>query len=190
VPCRLERIECGQPFGVFVDHGQSPGPLAHALQTLRAVTPGRGLCVLPAAADLDRFEHIRLGRIAAQLADQTVVTRSAIGQSSPHAPREGIISRSEMTTLAGGSAGQPALLNDVVLGAKNKASVLTIADRAEAIRWTLGSAEEGDCVLVAGVSTAAAASDEDALRSGDDRWLIRRVLRDEAPASYARRAVA
>ena len=40
VPCRLERIECGQPFGVFVDHAREPDSLGQALKTLRPLTPG------------------------------------------------------------------------------------------------------------------------------------------------------
>jgi UDP-N-acetylmuramoyl-L-alanyl-D-glutamate--2,6-diaminopimelate ligase len=167
VPCRLERIECGQPFGVFVDHASEPGSLGHALQTLRAVTPGRVLCVVPASAELDRFERIRLGRVAGQLADQAIVT---------HAPGANAINP------------QPAILQDVVLGARNKASVLTIADRSEAIRWLMGAAEEGDCVLVAGVSPSPVANSDDD-EQHDDRSLIRRLLRDATPVE-ARRAVA
>jgi UDP-N-acetylmuramoyl-L-alanyl-D-glutamate--2,6-diaminopimelate ligase len=165
VPSRLERIECGQPFGVFVDHAREPDALGHALQTLRAATPGRVLCVLPATVDLDRFERIRLGRVVAQLADQAIVT---------HDPRTESPDR------------QPSLLNDVVLGARNKAMLLTIADRLEAIRWLLGSAEEGDCVLVAGSTPAMQNDEED--RLNDDRAILRRFLRDGALAGAGRAA--
>ncbi len=167
VPSRLERIECGQPFGVFVDHALGPDALGQALATLRPVTPGRVLCVLPAAAELDRFERIRLGKVVAQLADQAVVT---------HDPRTSAASH------------QPSLLHDVVLGARNKSMLLTIADRMEAIRWLLGSAEEGDCVLIAGGAPPLPGNEE---RSGpDDRAIVRRFLQDGTLVGAGGRAAA
>ena len=35
VPGRLERIECGQPFGVFVDYAHTPDALATVLDAMR-----------------------------------------------------------------------------------------------------------------------------------------------------------
>ena len=45
IPGRLERIECGQQFGVFVDQALSPATLAACLHALRQVTTGRLICV-------------------------------------------------------------------------------------------------------------------------------------------------
>ena len=50
VPGRLQRIECGQPFGVFVDYAHTPDALAASLRALRQVTSGRLICVFGAAA--------------------------------------------------------------------------------------------------------------------------------------------
>ena len=44
VPGRLQRIECGQPFSVFVDFAHTPDALASSLQALRKVTSGRLIC--------------------------------------------------------------------------------------------------------------------------------------------------
>ena len=41
LPGRLQRIECGQPFGVFVDYAHTPDALATSLRALRGVTAGR-----------------------------------------------------------------------------------------------------------------------------------------------------
>ena len=46
VPGQLERIECGQPFSVFVDNARTPGALATCFEALREVVTGRMLCVL------------------------------------------------------------------------------------------------------------------------------------------------
>ena len=50
VPGRLQRIECGQPFSVFVDYAHTPDALAACLQALRKVTAGRLTCVFGPAA--------------------------------------------------------------------------------------------------------------------------------------------
>ena len=54
VPGRLQRIECGQPFGVFVDFAHTPDALIGCLKTLRQVTTGRLICVFGAGGDRDR----------------------------------------------------------------------------------------------------------------------------------------
>lgn len=45
IPGRLDRLECGQAFGVFIDAGNSPAALETALRTLRRLTVGRLICV-------------------------------------------------------------------------------------------------------------------------------------------------
>ena len=62
VPGRLQRIECGQPFGVFVDFAHTPDALTGCLQTLRQVTAGRVICVFGAGGDRDRQKRPLMGR--------------------------------------------------------------------------------------------------------------------------------
>lgn len=55
VPGRLERIECGQPFGVFLDiaptsGAPTSGALDNAMATLRSVTSGQLICVVEQGA--------------------------------------------------------------------------------------------------------------------------------------------
>jgi UDP-N-acetylmuramoyl-L-alanyl-D-glutamate--2,6-diaminopimelate ligase len=53
LPGRLERIECGQPFGVFLDEARTPQALEMCLETLRLTTTGRLRCIYsPIAADV------------------------------------------------------------------------------------------------------------------------------------------
>ena len=51
VPGRMERLECGQPFGAFVDYAHTPDALEICLKTLREVTEGRLICVFGAGGD-------------------------------------------------------------------------------------------------------------------------------------------
>ena len=62
IPGRMERIDCGQSFGVFVDYAHTPDVLAMTLETLREVTPGRLICVFGAGGDRDREKRPLMGR--------------------------------------------------------------------------------------------------------------------------------
>jgi len=123
VPGRLERIECGQPFGVFVDNARTPAALAACLEVLRKVTAGRLICVAAARGDGD---YRRLGQ-ALETADMAVL-------SSDHLP---------------GKDPRPVVAR-VLHGFKDPQHVRIIADRAAAVGSALAEAQPGDCVLLAG----------------------------------------
>ena len=74
VPGRLERVECGQEFGVFVDFARTPDALAAALAALREVTAGRLICVFGAGADCDPDARPLMARQAHDHADLVIVT--------------------------------------------------------------------------------------------------------------------
>ena len=61
VPGRMERLECGQPFGVFVDYAHTPDALEHSLSALREVTEGRLICVFGAGGGRDREKRPLMG---------------------------------------------------------------------------------------------------------------------------------
>ena len=106
----------------------------------------------------------------------------------PMNPRRRSVTHDPRTSPAGR---QPSLLHDVELGARNKSMLLTIADRTEAIGWLLRSAEEGDCVLVAGGTPRLSGHGEESDdRASDDRAIVRRFLKDGVLVGAAGRAAA
>jgi UDP-N-acetylmuramoyl-L-alanyl-D-glutamate--2,6-diaminopimelate ligase len=127
LPGRLERIECGQSFGVFVDFAQTPDALKKTLQTLRSVTSGRVICVFGAGGERDRAKRPRMGQIAEKFADLAIVT-------SDNPRREDPMS----------------ILIDILKGYSDAEHAELIPDRGEAIRQALELAHPGDCVLIAG----------------------------------------
>lgn len=127
VPGRLERIECGQPFSVFVDFAHTPDALNATLTALRDVTRGRLICVFGASGERDHGKRPQMGRAVEQLADLAIIT-----SDNP---------RSENPT---------AIIRDVLGGFESNAKTEVVPDRATAIRWALGSAAPGDCVVIAG----------------------------------------
>ena len=127
VPGRLQRLECGQPFGVFVDYAHTPDALTWSLRTLREVAGGRLICVFGAGGDRDKEKRPLMGRAVEMVADLAVLTTD-----NP---------RTEPTE---------AIQKDVLLGFQRPEAVEVIPDRAAAIHWALGQAQPGDCVLIAG----------------------------------------
>lgn len=127
VPGRLERIECGQPFGVFVDFAHTPDALAVSLQTLREVTERRLVCVFGAGGERDRQKRPLMAQAVERLADVAIVTNDNPRHEDPLA-----------------------IIHDLLDGCQHPGQMQVIPDRAEAIAWALEHARPGDCVLIAG----------------------------------------
>jgi UDP-N-acetylmuramoyl-L-alanyl-D-glutamate--2,6-diaminopimelate ligase len=127
IPGRMERIECGQPFGVFVDYAHTPDALASVLRSLRAVTTGRLICVFGAGGQRDREKRPLMAEAVEAHADLAVVT-----DDNPRREDAGKIRR------------------DILRGFLRGDAAIVKHDRGRAITWALGQAEPGDCVLIAG----------------------------------------
>jgi UDP-N-acetylmuramoyl-L-alanyl-D-glutamate--2,6-diaminopimelate ligase len=127
VPGRLQRIECGQPFSVFVDFAHTPDALAAALQALRNVTSSRLICVFGAGGDRDRQKRPLMGQVAEKLADCTVITSDNPRNEDP----EDIVA-------------------EIRAGYRHPEAAQVVLDRSEAIHWALAHAQPGDCLLIAG----------------------------------------
>jgi UDP-N-acetylmuramoyl-L-alanyl-D-glutamate--2,6-diaminopimelate ligase len=151
VPGRLERIECGQSFGAFVDFAHTPDALACTLKTLREVTAGKLICVFGAGGDRDRQKRPLMGTIAEELADMAIVTTDN--------PR---------------TEDHEAIAREILSGCKHCDEIEVVCDRSSAIRRALSLAEPNDCVVVAGKGH------EDYQIIGNERYKFddRQVVRD------------
>lgn len=123
---RLDRIECGQTFGVFVDEASTPTALESCLDTLRPLTSGRLICVF-AGQSRSSHEWQQLGHIVESAADVAV-----------------------LTTANSTNTSHEAMALDVQSGFDDPNRCHIIPQRPGAIRWALDLAEPGDCVLIAG----------------------------------------
>ena len=128
MPGRLERIECGQPFGVFVDFAHTPDALADACKRCGKVTAGRLICVFGAGGERDRAETPVDGPRRRATADLAIVTNDNPRHEDPR--------RSSIDVLEGFF--------------RRRTRPRSIPDRGEAIRHALAVARPGDCVLIAG----------------------------------------
>ena len=159
VPGRLERIECGQPFSVFVDYAHTPDALSASLNTLRSVTRGRLICVFGAGGDRDKSKRGPMGRAVECAADLAVVT-----SDNPRSERPETI------------------IEQVVAGFDEPSAARKLVDRGEAIAWALEQAQAGDCVLIAGKGHETYQIVGDRRFDFDDREMARRWLYESAPA--------
>jgi len=157
VPGRLQRIECGQPFSVFVDYCHTPDAMQVVLSTLRQVTQGRLICVFGAGGDRDRAKRPEMARATDQIADQMILT-------SDNPRTEDVLQ----------------IINDLCQGLREDSPVEIELDRAAAIGRALGEAEEGDTVLIAGKGHEAYQLVGNQRYYHDDSEVVRDVLYQRA----------
>ncbi|MEK7812949.1 MAG: UDP-N-acetylmuramoyl-L-alanyl-D-glutamate--2,6-diaminopimelate ligase [Candidatus Desantisbacteria bacterium] len=128
IPGRFERIRCGQPFMVIVDYAHSPDALQNVLLTCKQLSPKRIITVFGCGGDRDITKRPQMGMISGELSDETILTNDNPRTESP----EDILSEIESG------------LRQVSISYK------IIPDRREAIFYAIGSAKQGDLVLIAG----------------------------------------
>jgi UDP-N-acetylmuramoyl-L-alanyl-D-glutamate--2,6-diaminopimelate ligase len=126
VPGRLEKVECGQGFSIFVDYAHTEDALKNIIRSLRQVSENRIIVVFGCGGDRDKTKRPKMGYIVTELADYAVITSDNPRSEDPKD-----------------------IIRDIKKGIrKNNYSVLL--RRAEAIKKSLLLARRGDIVLVAG----------------------------------------
>jgi UDP-N-acetylmuramoyl-L-alanyl-D-glutamate--2,6-diaminopimelate ligase len=150
VPGRFETVDEGQDFTVLVDYSHKPGALATVLREARALTDGRVICVFGAGGDRDREKRPLMGAIAAELAEEVIVTSDNPRSEDPAAIAAEIVD------------GLPLAIE---------------LDRRAAIERALELARAGDVVVIAGKGHESGQEFADRTIPFDDREVARDTLR-------------
>jgi UDP-N-acetylmuramoyl-L-alanyl-D-glutamate--2,6-diaminopimelate ligase len=130
VPGRMEPVDRGQPFPVFVDYAHTDDGLRNALSAVRAIAPDRKLMVVfGCGGDRDPGKRPLMGKVAGELADLVVVTSDNPRSEDPQ------------TIMATIEEGVKASGND---------RYRMLPDRRDAIRRALAIADREWAVLIAG----------------------------------------
>jgi UDP-N-acetylmuramoyl-L-alanyl-D-glutamate--2,6-diaminopimelate ligase len=126
VPGRMEVID-GPGRRAVVDYAHTPDALRRLLEDARQMAGGRIICVFGCGGDRDRGKRPEMGKIAAELADFTIVT-----SDNPRTEDPGKIIR------------------DIVGGIAEQVDYEVVPDRAEAISRAVAISNEADIIVIAG----------------------------------------
>lgn len=155
VPGRLERVSCGQPFAVFVDYAHTDDALHNVLATLREITKGRLLLLFGCGGNRDTGKRAKMGRVAAKLADFTLIT-----SDNPRNEQPGKIA---------------AQIEEGFCTIKKRDHAIEL-DRKRAISEIISRAKVGDTVLLAGKGHETYQEFEGTVVPFDDRVYAREAL--------------
>ncbi|MBO4217647.1 MAG: UDP-N-acetylmuramoyl-L-alanyl-D-glutamate--2,6-diaminopimelate ligase [Clostridia bacterium] len=155
---RLEKLDTGTDFSVYIDYAHTPDALLQSLLTLRrsVITDDGGqsprlIAVFGCGGDRDRTKRPVMGRIAVENADTVILTSDNSRSEDPED-----------------------IIDEIDSGIADKSRRIRITDRRSAIAYAVETAKAGDVVLLAGKGH----EDYETDRSGTHRFSEREAVFD------------
>ena len=125
---RAEVVPTDTDYTVLIDYAHTPDGLKNILSTVCGFADARVLVVFGCGGDRDRTKRAEMGRIAARLADEVIVTSDNPRTENPYA-----------------------ILHEILAGMADSATPFSVIEsRREAIAYALDHARTGDVVVLAG----------------------------------------
>lgn len=159
VPGRMEKIQEGQDFEVYVDYAHTPDAFQKVFESVKKMSKGRIISVFGATGDRDRIKRPILGEIAAKFSKYVFLTLEDPGSENP----EKIINEVE-----------PGLIK---AGKRINIDYFKIVDRREAIRQAFNCARPQDVVLLLAKGHETVMVIKNKKVPWDDRQVAREELR-------------
>ncbi len=158
IPGRMERIDEGQEFAVYVDFAVSPNAYRKALTTLRSIVGARGRVLVLCSTCGNRMREKRpdIGRICSELADVTVATEDETYGEDPHAVLEELWNGIDQA----------------------KTDAHKIFDRRAAIAFLFKAAKPGDAVVLCGMGPFTTMTTLAGRIPWDERAVARELLQE------------
>lgn len=153
VPGRLERIDCGQDFSVFIDYAHTDDALKNVLTSLKEFSVGKITIVFGCGGNRDKTKRAKMGKVASQLADFVIVTSDNPRDEKPEE-----------------------IIKDITQGIMTE-NYKVIPDRKAAIFESLSMAGRGDIILIAGKGHELYQIFKDKAVHFDDREIVRQCLK-------------
>ncbi|MDD4894970.1 MAG: UDP-N-acetylmuramoyl-L-alanyl-D-glutamate--2,6-diaminopimelate ligase, partial [Candidatus Omnitrophica bacterium] len=153
VPGRLERIETGRDFSVFVDYAHTEDALTNVITSLRQITGNKIIVVFGCGGERDKTKRPEMGRVVSELADYAIITNDNPRSEDP---------------------------DDIIEGIKSgikKDNYCVILERKDAIKKALSEAMPQDIVLIAGKGHEDYQILGDKRIHFDDREVVKECLR-------------
>lgn len=158
IPGRMETIEEGQDFTVYVDFAMTEDGYEKLLKTLRKTTEGKIWVVFGCCGDRDRKKRPVIGEICGEMADKVVVCDDEPYTEDPKVIREMILDGLHNTSM------------------KRNTDFWEIPDRTEAIEFACKNAEAGDTVVIPGMGDFEGRTFADGIHPWNEREEVRKVL--------------
>ncbi|MCP4294584.1 MAG: UDP-N-acetylmuramoyl-L-alanyl-D-glutamate--2,6-diaminopimelate ligase [Proteobacteria bacterium] len=126
---RFEQVECDCDYDVYIDYAHTPDALQKILEEIRKLTRNKVICVYGCGGDRDRSKRPKMGQIASENADTSIITSDNPRNEDPQQ-----------------------ICREILAGIKDSDSsnLFIEEDRREAIHLALDLASKGDSVLIAG----------------------------------------
>ncbi len=163
IPGRMERIDEGQPFTVFVDYAHEQQSITAVLNTARAMTDGTdGRVIILLGAEgggRDKAKRPRMGELSAKYADFVIVSNVDPYRDDPVPILEDIARAAETH------------------GKRRNENLFVIEDRRAGIRRALTLACAHDVVLITGKGAEQSIVINGQSLPWDDRTVVRDELR-------------
>ncbi|MCL2671259.1 MAG: UDP-N-acetylmuramoyl-L-alanyl-D-glutamate--2,6-diaminopimelate ligase [Clostridiales bacterium] len=155
VPGRLEAVDEGQPFSVYVDYAHTPDALINVLNTCRGFAKKRVFSLFGCGGDRDPKKRPLMGEAAGRLSDYVVITSDNPRSEDP----DSIIREAEIGVK---KTGTPYLVRE---------------NRREAIHLALSMLEKDDILVIAGKGHEDYQEIRGVKYHFDDREVVREWLR-------------
>lgn len=159
IPGRMESINEGQDFQVFVDFAMTEDGYEKLLGALRKTTEGNLWVVFGCCGDRDRKKRPKIGEICGEMADKVIICDDEPYSEDPEKIRSMIIEGLKHTKMKKGK------------------DYFEIPDRAEAIAFAVKKAESGDCIVVPGMGDLEGRTFANGIRPWSDREEVRKALK-------------
>ena len=153
---RAEVVPTDRDFTVVIDYAHTPDGLENICRTLKDCAEGRLVVLFGCGGDRDKTKRPKMAAIAAQFADQLVITSDNPRTEDPQA-----------------------ILQDILVGVPEGCAHTVIENRKEAIAWALQHAQAGDTILLAGKGHETYQILKDGVIHLDEREVIAEVLQSK-----------
>lgn len=153
---RVEILPVSSKFTLMIDYAHNAMSLESLLTTLKEYHPKRLVCLFGCGGNRSRDRRFQMGEVSSRLADLTIVTSDNPRNEDPQA-----------------------IVDDIITGVKKAdGKYISIVDRAEAIRYAIEHAEEGDVIVLAGKGHEDYQEIRGQKHHMDERELVADVVRD------------
>jgi UDP-N-acetylmuramoyl-L-alanyl-D-glutamate--2,6-diaminopimelate ligase len=151
---RVELVPVSGNYSVMIDYAHNAMSLESLLTTIREYKPKRLVCVFGCGGNRSKDRRFLMGEISSSLADLTVVTSDNPRHEEPEE-----------------------IIKDIVTGVKKgSGKYVAITDRAEAIKFCIDNAMDGDVIIIAGKGHEDYQEIKGVKYHMDDRELVRDAL--------------